>query len=222
MRHLGTLIAAIVIAPLAWILLAFGQERSVQAFVNAQNNGAFDKGDFVRPLVLLAVAGVLLGLIGTLRLSPLGAAVTGVVYLGSYLALLINPRGMLDLLPHGFSVAGRYADPTTPLRTGSVLVLGALLLLGAASSGRWRRWPGGKASAALTPEEMTPPEPARPLGADGLGLTTPDRSAEPDSWPRYEVETARSVNTGPHWPDLLRDDFDETPRVARHSRRPYV
>jgi hypothetical protein len=201
MRHLATLIAAIVIAPLAWILLAFGQDRSAQAFVNAHNNGAFDKGEFLRPLALLAVAGILLGLIGTLRLSPLGATLTGIVYLGSYLALLINPNGLLNVLPQGFSLAGRYADPTTPLQTGSALVLGALLLIGAASPSRWRRWPGNEA----TPPEKTAPTPEqdRPLGGDGLGLTTPSRSAEPDPRSRHGNEPARVGNTGPHWPDLI-------------------
>jgi hypothetical protein len=216
MRHLGTLIAAIVIAPLAWILLAFGQDRSAQAFVNAQNHGAFDKGDFVRPLVLLAAAGVLLGLIGTLRLSPLGAGLTGIVYSGSYLALLINPKGLLDLFPKGFSVGNHYADPSTPLRTGTALVLGALLLLGATSLGRWRRWPGGEASATVPPEEKIP------LGADGLGLTTPGRNAEPDPQFSHGVEHERAVNTGSHWHDTLRDDFEEAPRMTRQSRRPYV
>jgi hypothetical protein len=220
MRHLGTLVAAIVIAPLAWILLAFGQERSAQAFVNAQNRGAFDKGDFVRPLVLLAAAGVLLGLIGTLRLSPLGAGLTGILYSGSYLALLINPRGLLDLFPKELSIGSRYADPSTPLRTGTALVLGALLLVGATSLGRWRRWPGGEASATIPPDEMIP------LGAEGLGLTTPGRDAEPDPQPSHGAESERAVNTGlntgPHWHDTLRDDFEEAPRVPRQSRRPYA
>ena len=58
MRHVGTLFAAIVIAPLAWILLAFGQERSAGAFADAQSSGAFHGGDFLRPLLFLAAAGI--------------------------------------------------------------------------------------------------------------------------------------------------------------------
>ncbi len=76
MRHLGTLIAAVVIGPSAWILLAFGQDRSAQAFAHAQNT-ALHTGDFVRPVEYLAAAGLLLGLLATLRVSPLGSVLTG-------------------------------------------------------------------------------------------------------------------------------------------------
>jgi hypothetical protein len=141
MRHLGTLIAAIVIGPLAWILVAFGQDRSATAFAKAQSTGAFHTGDFVQPLIFLGAAGILLGLIGTLRFSPLGAALTGVVYVASYVALLIDPKGMLNLFKHNLDIAGRHADPTLPIQTGTTLVLGALLLVAVASLGRWRRWP---------------------------------------------------------------------------------
>src|SRR5437764_14276814 len=84
MRHIGTLIAAMVIAPLVWLLLAFGQGRSAQAFAKAQSTGVYHGGDFLRPLQALAAAGRLLGLIATLRLSPLGAVVAGVAYASSY------------------------------------------------------------------------------------------------------------------------------------------
>ena len=59
MRHVGTLIAAAVIAPLVWIMVAFGQAGSARAFARAQDGGALHTGDFVRPLEYLAVAGLL-------------------------------------------------------------------------------------------------------------------------------------------------------------------
>jgi hypothetical protein len=141
MRHVATLIAAIVIGPLAWIMIAFGQERSTQAFAHAQGGGVAHPHDFVGPLLLLAGAGVLLGLLASLRLSPLGAVLTGAVYTSSYLALLISPTWLLDRFDRTVSVAGRHADMAAPIRTGTALLLGALLLVAVVSVGRWRRWP---------------------------------------------------------------------------------
>ena len=183
MRHVGTLIAAAVIAPLAWILLAFGQDRSMEAFTRAHSSGAFHTGDFVRPLEYLAVAGLLLGLIATLRLSPLGALVTGAVYVSSYALLLVSPRWLLGLFGHNLSIAGHDADPTIPIRTGTTVLLGALLLVGAFSVGRWRRWPRTYERVAAVPDEA-------PLGADGL---EPERDAEPELAVRYTARPTRAA-----------------------------
>jgi len=174
MRHLGTLIAALVIGPSAWILLAFGQDRSALAFAHAQSNGALHTGDFLRPVEYLAAAGLLLGLIATLRFSPLGSMVTGLGYSLSYLLLLFAPRSVLDLFSHNISVAGRHVDAATPIRSGTALVLGALMLVATLSVGRWRRWP----RLAYEPFEEEPDH--RPVGIDGLGLSPTGRRSEPE------------------------------------------
>jgi len=170
MRHVFTLIAAMYVVPFSWLLLAFGQDRSAQAFADAQTGGAFDTGDFVPPVICLAAAGLLLGLFGTLRFSPLGVVVTGAGYAAGYLALLVDPDGVLGLFPRNLSVAGRAIDPTTPLRTGTALLLGALMVAGAICAGRW---------------------PAR-TRAGG-----PDPASPPDTVNRY-AGTPRSGNKGPH------------------------
>ncbi|MCW6005449.1 hypothetical protein K1W54_12780 [Micromonospora sp. CPCC 205371] len=184
MRHFWTLIAAAVIAPLTWLLLAYGQDRSIQAFVNEDSAGSFDTGDFVRPVACLAAAGLLLGLLATLRFSPLGATVTGLFYSASYLALLVQPDKVMDLLPNNVSVAGRDADPTTPLRTGMAMVLGALLLVAIVSVSRWRRWPVRDEDATPEPASLALPE-NRPLGAEGLLDQQPQYAGGPD--PRWET-----------------------------------
>jgi hypothetical protein len=166
MRHLATVIAAIVIAPLAWIVIAFGQERSAQAFDHAQGGSVAHPGDFVQPLVLLAGAGILLGLLATLRFSPLGAVLTGAVYASSYVALLIDPKWLLRRLDRNVSVAGWHADPATPIRTGTTLLLGALLLVAVVSVGRWRRWP---APAAEGPGTVSGPDHLQDDGFLGIG-----------------------------------------------------
>jgi hypothetical protein len=188
MRHLGTLIAALVMAPLAWLLVAFGQDRSAQAFAHAQSAGAFDTADFIRPVLVLGAAGLLLGLIATLRFSPLGAVVAGIGYAGCYTLLLVAPDGVLRLFRHHLSIAGRRADLSTPLRTGTALLIGALLVVGVASVGRWRRWP----------------HPATPR------LDT-DRSAAPDA------EDAQPAARPTAEPDRLPEDRDEPDSLASHG-----
>jgi hypothetical protein len=195
MRHLWTVIAAVVIAPIAWLLLAYGQDRSVQAFANGESQGVLQTGDFLRPVVCLAAAGLLFGLLATLRFSPLGAVLTGAVYTAGYLGLLVNPNALIDVLPHRISLAGRVADPTTPIRTGSALVLGALLLVGVASIGRWRRWPRRPTTDQDWADDPLPAPAERPLGVDGLGLA-PDRYAEPSRTDEafWTSETSSSGN----------------------------
>src|SRR2546423_13710838 len=70
MRHLWTLIAAIVIAPAAWLLIAFGQTQSGVAFAKATQSGTWAASDFVWPLVFLAGARIPLRLLRAPRVSP--------------------------------------------------------------------------------------------------------------------------------------------------------
>ncbi|MFD0745175.1 hypothetical protein ACFQ1L_27700 [Phytohabitans flavus] len=205
MRHLWTLIAAIFIAPLAWVLLAYGQDRSIQAFLNEDAAGAFQNGDFIRPASCLAATGLLLGLLGTLRVSPAGAVLTGLVYTGSYLALLASPDAVLNFLPGQISLAGREADLETPLRTGSAMVLGAALLLAVVSAGRWRRPETASEADDLVVEQ--------PLGVEGLDLPAPDRVVDPERMPvgaasRWSGEGAHSLvptQRQSRWQDLTQD-----------------
>jgi hypothetical protein len=146
MRHFGTALAALIIAPSAWLLLAFGQDRSLQTFASQQETGTFASGGLLQPLLFLAVAGLLLGLIATLRFSPLGTVLTGLLYLGSYALLLVAPDGILRMFPANVAIAGLHADAATPLRTGTSALVGAMMLIAVVSVGRWRRWPDREAS----------------------------------------------------------------------------
>ncbi len=200
MRHVGTLIAALVIAPLAWLLIAFGQDRSAVAF----SADTLHPGDFVRPLQYLAAAGLLLGIIATLRFSPLGAIVSGVAYLSSYALLLVAPDGVVKAVSHHVSIAGHRADLALPVRTGTTVVMGALLVVAAASIGRWRRWPRPAADTYAPEPAFDRPafdRPAfdRPLGADGLGLLPPPPPgppAEPELVARYSTRAEPGTGTG--------------------------
>jgi len=197
MRHFSTLIAAVIAAPLSWLLLAFGQDGSAQASASALGTGAFHTGDLVWPALCLAGVGLLFGLLATLRFSPLGVVLTGVGYAASYLALLLDPVGVLGLFPRSLSVAGLAADPSTPLRTGTALLLGALLVV--AMVARWHR-----RSAALEAAQLAP---ARPKVAAGPGSATRYLSSPPrtenkrlNSFGSTDNNTDRWPATRPVWP----------------------
>jgi hypothetical protein len=147
--------------------MAYGQDHSAQAFANGANGGSLHGSDFFRPVLFLAAAGLILGLIATLRISPLGAMFAGIVYTVSYAALLVAPARMLDLLNHRVSVSGHSADLSTPLRTGSALLVGAILIVATASRDRWRRWPDSEEALGSSFGS------SRPVGVDGLGLNRP-------------------------------------------------
>jgi len=73
------------------------------------------------------------------------------------------------------------------------MLLGALLLVGTASVGRWRRWPRpefGEYDLAGTWE--------RPPGADGLNLIRSSYDTEPEPTARYSTRPQRDAAGGPH------------------------
>jgi hypothetical protein len=180
MRHIRSLIVAIVIAPLAWVLLALGQVQSAGAFPDTGRGGALQTGDFVRPVALLAGAGLLLGILGLLRLSPVGALVIGVVLTLSYTMLLVAPSQVVDLLGRDLSVAGRPIDLVQPVRTGTTMLLGVLLLVGTVSMRRWQRLshPADDATGTMLASQ-------RPAGTGGFDPAPWYRDPEPETAVRY-------------------------------------
>lgn len=198
MRHIYTLIAAVYVVPASWLLLAFGQDRCAQVFADAQTGGGFDTGDFVPPAMCLAGAGLLLGLFATQRSSPLGVVLTGSALAAGYLALLVDPDGVLGLFPRDLSVAGRAIDPTTPLRTGTALLLGALMVAAGSCAGRW--------PARTRDRSAGPGKPAPAFG--------------PDMVNRY-AGRRRPGNKGPHPYASGTNSTDRWPRPGR-SPWPYA
>ncbi|MEU4678963.1 hypothetical protein [Micromonospora sp. NPDC023737] len=224
MRHIKTVIAALIVGPLAWVLLAAGQGRSLRVFADAQDTGAAPgAGALLKPLLVLAAAGLLLGLIATVRVSPLGSVLTGLAYAVSYLGLLFSPAWVLDLLSHKLGVAGYQIDLLTPVRTGTTLLLGLLLVVGVVSVQRWRRWPQPDTDGQTVdvPDKMIPPasERDRPLGADGLGST---KQGEDPTEPGKADGPEPAMVGGPQWIDSLRRDTANEPRQsdATHWQSP--
>jgi hypothetical protein len=214
MRHVCTLIAAVLVAPLSWLLLAAGQDGSAQAFATARDIGAVDAGDFVRPVMSLAGVGLVLGFLGTLRFSPLGAILIGGGYAATYLGLLVDPGGVLGLFPPRVPVAGRSIDPTTPIRTGTALLLGAFMVLAALSISRRRRWSSGVDVARRSAVEQAR---AGSPDRERTGTSPPAAEAEPEPMTRY-ASRLRPRNGGPRSYAFVDNSIE---RWALNSKAPW-
>jgi hypothetical protein len=167
MRHLWTVIAAVVVAPAAWILIAFGEAQSAPAFAKGIGAGDWSARNFVWPLLFLAGAGLLLGLLGTLRFSPLGAVLAGLGYVATYVGVLVDGKDLYKLFKYDISLLDHKAPAGGPIASGTSLVLGALLLVSVFSLSRWRRRPG------TGPVELGQELPA-PAGEPGSDETVKD------------------------------------------------
>lgn len=155
MRHIWSLIAGVVIAPLAWFLIAFGQ-------------GAMGKGvssndfgdDFILGGLLIAGVGLILGLIASLRTSPVGALFAAVIFLGASMFALFAPLDALDFFGQEWKFGGYVVNPASPLNSATLAVVGGMLLMAIFSPARWRGKP--TTAADESKEEWNPPAPAEP------------------------------------------------------------
>lgn len=212
MRHLLSLLAGVIVAPLTWCLVALGQSGSqdqVGEWVSARR---FDTVDLIEPAIYLAVAGILLGLIATLRISPVGPLVGGLLLIAAYVGMFITPLDMRRAVPDDWEVWDRHLPLTVPLDNGTLALIGVLLVMAVFSAERWRRRPaavvvpgapglaGGPDSAAEPPTATEPGATAEPPTADlpapepvGDADALPDRSPEPEKVSVGAEASARSA-----------------------------
>ncbi|MER7002460.1 hypothetical protein ABT297_05355 [Dactylosporangium sp. NPDC000555] len=191
MRHVGSLIAGMLIAPLAWLLIAIGQQKSAETVGKWVELGAFDSVDLLLPAAYLLGAGLIIGLIATLRISPAGPIVAGLALLATYVSLFIDPLSALNSLKKGSAIPGLTVDLTLPITNGTTAVLGLALLVAAASVKRWRAWP---AAVALGPVGADAPSDIHeyPLG-QGPGAAAPVAARPPYGGPPVFPAATTSV-----------------------------
>jgi len=133
MRHLGSLVLSIVLAPIIWALTGYGigeVSRHVAVF----------GGEFTFRLaggiIALVGAALMLAVLLLLRLSPVGPLVVGLTYIGVSFWALSDLASFSDAL--NYEVFGQGAATLNPA-TGIGLIVGVLLVLTALSPRRWRR-----------------------------------------------------------------------------------
>jgi hypothetical protein len=210
MRHLWSLLAGVVAAPLAWLGLAAGQFGSERLVTRWQEAGRFDTVDLIGPVLFLLAVGVLLGLVGTLRWSPAGPLAAGLLLVAPTVFMFIDPFETLDAF--SFDQTSRWLSQDLqlwkPVANGTLLVLGALLLMAAFSRHRWRRWPEQPAPVWATTDR------------EPVGEAAPDEPTQP-AWPASD-DPARAGAAGIDQPgSSTRSPAEETaPRADEWSTEP--
>ncbi|MQA26660.1 MAG: hypothetical protein GEU94_14615 [Micromonosporaceae bacterium] len=220
MRHLFSILASLIIAPVTWLLVGFGQAKLVKASADSEG---FTLGDASVPLALLAGAGLVYGLIAVTRISPLGAVLGALFFAGGQLAYAWRPMKFTDVLPQ--KVFGETGVLTLPASTGVAAILGGALLLSLFSVGRWRRWPrydepedlyerdAGQVGAPTPAGARQPfddpmgPPPGSPIGSPVGGPAEPTRAfagspaAEPPRYEPFGYVSDEPGRSGPAWSD---------------------
>ncbi|WP_410809708.1 hypothetical protein [Micromonospora sp. 067-2] len=173
MRHLWSFLAGLVVAPITWVLVTLGQDGSSRTVDRWVEIGTFNTANLIEPAVYLGVGGILLGLLGTLRFSPLGSLVAGLLLVTPYVGMFVAPFEVRDAIPHGWKVLGDPLPLRLPVENGTLFLLGLLLLMATFSVQRWRSWPNPAPQPVLTPA----PDPATGPRTDDFTLT---------DWPSHE------------------------------------
>jgi hypothetical protein len=225
MRHLGSLLAALVITPLAWVLIAAGQPRAQQTFDRWEGANTVSTVDLVVPLGVLVGAGLLIGLIATIAWSPVGPLVAGLALLFGYVLALIRPFLVLDAMPV-WMLNGTRVDLAYPFKNGTLAVLGSALVVAVVSRQRWRGTLAAPVATVPRPTDagptdarLSPPtrgvEGARP--AETFGTTTAETAEDLPRPSRYRVGPAhyipppRRSQNEPDGPDLTDGDGQSPP-----------
>ena len=180
MRHLWSFLAGLVAAPLTWALIALGQDGSGRTVTRWEEVGTYNTANLIQAAVYLGVAGILLGLLGTLRFSPLGPLVAGLALAGPYVGLFVDPFAVRDVVPTNWKVFGDPLPLVQVLDNGTLFLIGTLLLMATFSVQRWRRWPRPAAAtpAASADSASSVEDPAL---TDWSALASPDTDVRPPS-----------------------------------------
>lgn len=219
MRHLWSLLAGLVAAPLAWVLLALAQDGSTSTIGRWEQRAAFDTAELIVPGCYLAAAGVLLGLIATLRISPLGPVVAGLLLTTVYGLMFVNPFRVHDALPEDWSFRGEPVPLMLPLDNGTLGLVGLLLLMAVFSAQRWRRWPA--TAPVARPAEVTTEAEPDGVPAAGNVWVPPGRDAaeQPATVPlSAQPLTAEPPVTAPPTADAMTAERDDTEQVGSPSQ----
>jgi hypothetical protein len=181
------LLAGVVAAPLAWLLIAAGQTQWQGTVQEWNLAGRFDTADLVVPGVFLAVAGIVLGLLATLRVSPVGPLVAGLLLLVPTVGMFIHPFDAAEMISDedGWVLLDQAVQPRLPVANGTLLMLSALLLMAVFSAHRWRRLPAVAAAPVAVDADVPPTPGAAPVVVD-------DRPAEPEPEPDAEPPLERT------------------------------
>jgi hypothetical protein len=185
MRHLWSFLSGLAVAPVCWLLVALGQTTSARTIADWVSDGGYHTATLLVPAAFLLVAGLLLGLLGTLRVSPLGPLAAGLALAAPYIAMFVVPLRTREIIGTPWQILGEPVVLLHPVENGTLALLGVLLATAVFSGQRWRSRPG-RADAGEPAEQAGPgtppaePLPVRPLGEFDPSLwSLPGGSTDP-------------------------------------------
>ena len=177
MRHLWSLIAGVVLAPIVWAAAAYGQAVTAQVSANGAPT-SFESKMLIAATAFVG-AGLLFGIVGTLRLSPVGPIVAGLAYLGCYAFAIAAPATANDAFNRVTKVGDYDIHYATALTSGLIPVLGAALLMAVFSGGRWRSWPS---TAEATTQPAVSPTDTASIPADETPTEATPAASTTSTW----------------------------------------
>ncbi|MEU6206912.1 hypothetical protein ABZ814_25370 [Micromonospora musae] len=188
MRHLWSFLAGLVVAPVTWVLVTLGQDGSSGTIGRWVEIGKFNTANLIEPAVYLAAGGILLGLLGTLRFSPVGPLLAGLLLVVPYIGMFAAPYEVRDRIPDGWKVLGDPLPLQVPVENGTLFLIGTMLIMAAFSLQRWRRWPApANEPAPAEPEKSTESDVTLtdwpPVASPERDTAAPITLAYPDSTP---------------------------------------
>ncbi|HEY6594180.1 MAG TPA: hypothetical protein VI011_08725 [Asanoa sp.] len=213
MRHLGSLILSIILAPVIWGLTGIGLVE-----YEARLGGGRLGADWFVGLAALVGAGLLVAVLLLLRISPLGTVIAGLAFVGATLWAGLSPISFADTMPH--ALFGR-ADAWEVPANGVGIVIGVPLLLTLFSPRRWRAvdrqqgatygTPGqlasqapGAGAAAYDSQPYGPP--AQQYGAPSQPYSPPNAAPSYGPSPSYGPPTSGPPSYGASYGSTPADD----------------
>lgn len=180
MRHLGSIVLAIIFAPLIYVLAGVGEVK----FVLGTATDSTDWNAVGIGIGALVVAGGLYSVLVMARISPLGPFIAAALFVAAELWSVFDQAGLVKLF--GTSVLGVHNAQEAPL-TGIALFMAVPLIITIVSPRRWH----SNEKAVVVPADAAPaystsgtPVSAAPIYAPAQ--TNSDTAAEAAAEPAAE------------------------------------
>jgi hypothetical protein len=182
MRHLGSIVLSLILAPAIYLLAGIGLAEALE---NSTVVGVhLDRLKVTVGILALVGAGLLYCLLVLTRLSPIGPVLASLLYFTVSIWALFAYHSLGRVLPD--PVLGVRGAADLPLN-GVSLVLAVPLLLTVVSPRRWRRYAQPPAPSTLN--YPPPPAPWQPSYQQPLDTTIPlyPPPTDPDATPRLGI-----------------------------------
>jgi hypothetical protein len=163
MRHAGSLLLSLFLAPLIWVGTGYGLTEVNKARV--QLTSGFEI-EIVLGLLALLAAGGLYALLTMARLSPIGPALIGLVFVALAAWAAFDPSSYFDTMPTDLR-DGDFALTFPALGYSAMLAVPLLATL--LSPRRWRRYAHPAAATPAAPAPYPMPAAGMPPGAVPVG-----------------------------------------------------